>query len=103
MLDYLENNAICRSNAITEYFGEPTGKACGICNNCLAKKKKELSPAEFKAIEKILMPYLIVGTNVGDLLIKCNEFSSEKIWQALKFMETEQRIRINEQGIVINC
>ncbi len=103
MLNYLENNDVCRSNAITEYFGEPTDKACGICNNCLAKKKKELSPAEFKAIEKTITPYLIIGTNVGDLLIQCSEFSSEKIWQALKFMETEQRIRINEQGIVINC
>ena len=90
-------------NAITEYFGEPIGKACGICNNCLAKKKKALSPAEFTSIEKIITPYLIVGTNVGDLLMKCNEFSSEKIWQVLQFMETEQRIRINEQGFVINC
>lgn len=99
-LNYVQLKENCRSNAITRYFGEPTAKPCGICDNCLARKKKELSPAEFRAIEKKIFPMLAKGISVTDLIESCHPYPSEKIWVVLKFMESEQSIHIDEKGMV---
>lgn len=41
MIDYVQRSDHCRMQLIQEYFDEETFTACGICDVCLAKKKKE--------------------------------------------------------------
>ncbi|MDG1779141.1 MAG: RecQ family ATP-dependent DNA helicase [Flavobacteriaceae bacterium] len=35
VIDYIENNSICKSQQLLKYFGETQSKACGNCNVCL--------------------------------------------------------------------
>ncbi len=38
--NYVQHSTRCRTQLLQQYFGEQTDAACGICDNCLAKKKK---------------------------------------------------------------
>lgn len=41
MIDYVQRTDHCRMQLVQEYFDEETFLECGICDVCLAKKKKE--------------------------------------------------------------
>jgi len=46
VVSYVQQKSRCRTQLLQKYFGEPSDLDCGICDNCLAKKKKASSPAE---------------------------------------------------------
>ena len=41
VLAYVNNNSVCRSIQLLEYFGETTSQPCGICSVCQGEPKKE--------------------------------------------------------------
>lgn len=57
MLAYVENDKLCRTRQLLEYFGEKATKNCGICSVCLPpekKIKKETIKRIYEAIIKSL-------------------------------------------------
>ena len=40
MIDYLENNQICRTIQLLDYFGEESDSKCGVCDVCIQEKKQ---------------------------------------------------------------
>ena len=40
ILHYAENDVSCRSRMLLHYFGEDNPHNCGICDTCLAEKRK---------------------------------------------------------------
>lgn len=40
---YVKNQTLCRSNQISQYFGEQNDTTCGICDVCLSKKKDKIN------------------------------------------------------------
>ncbi|MDO1500348.1 RecQ family ATP-dependent DNA helicase [Winogradskyella maritima] len=38
VLHYIDNDTICRSLQLLQYFGDTSGKPCGICSVCVTKK-----------------------------------------------------------------
>lgn len=38
VINYIENNSVCKSKQLLTYFDEPNSKACGICNVCIKKE-----------------------------------------------------------------
>ena len=55
MLDYVENDLVCKSVQLLTYFGETNAKPCGICSVCCSNKKapsvKETMSLKNKVIE----------------------------------------------------
>ncbi|GIZ09461.1 ATP-dependent DNA helicase RecQ [Flavobacterium sp. UMI-01] len=45
VLHYIEENTVCKSQLIRNYFGEKTTEECGICSYCISKKRKK-EPSE---------------------------------------------------------
>lgn len=43
---YVQHSTRCRTQLLQQYFGEITDAECGICDNCLAKKKKPIPTPE---------------------------------------------------------
>lgn len=41
VVNYVSHDRRCRTQLLQSYFGENTDETCGICDNCLAKKKRD--------------------------------------------------------------
>ncbi len=86
----------CRSKFISNYFGDATKKSCGICDNCLNEKKKKLTSKEFATIEEKLK---ILGTSsiaLNSFIDSFKLLNKEKVWAALTFLQSEEKIVITE-------
>jgi ATP-dependent DNA helicase RecQ len=99
-LDYIQKEHGCRSYNITQYFGEATDKPCGICDNCLNKKKNKLSKNQFIEIETLIKSLWSNPFPVKQLLQDIDSHQESHIWEVLQFMIAEGLIKIDEQGLV---
>lgn len=101
MLQYTMLAKDCRSKFIAGYFGDAALSDCGICDNCLARKRKELSASEFKQIEAHIRLLLQDGNlTVPGLLQSLQQWSNEKIWTVLEFLQGEKLISIDEDNTI---
>ena len=57
MLDYANENSICRSRQLLYYFREEKSEDCGMCDVCLAKRKSN-GIIEDKELNKKLIAFL---------------------------------------------
>lgn len=101
MLDYVYTSSLCRSKVIGNYFGDSKMKSCGICDNCLNKKRKEISGAEFEQILSSIME-VINGKplTLPDLLSRMKGFPKEKTKEVIHFLQSEERIEVSDTGVI---
>ncbi|MCA6448980.1 MAG: RecQ family ATP-dependent DNA helicase [Chitinophagaceae bacterium] len=100
MIRYILLPEQCRSRYISTYFGDTKSKDCGNCDNCLTRKRKAISPEEFLQIEQGIKQNAQAGIAVTLLIKQLGQFSKEKIWAVLDFLQTEEIIHIDEQEII---
>ncbi len=100
MIRYINLTDECRSRYMANYFGDAAIKDCGVCDCCLVKKRKSLSAAEFSEIEKRIMELSLEKITVEQLLLSLKNVSKEKIWTVLDFLQAEQVLVIDEQGLI---
>jgi ATP-dependent DNA helicase RecQ len=101
LIDYLKDENTCRSKTIGNYFGDDAMKNCGVCDNCLRKKRAALLPAEFEKIEAhIINAVNTQQLNTVNLLKYLQHISKEKIWQVFEFMQAEHKLFVDEKGII---
>jgi len=90
-LRFIQNNSVCRSIQILNYFDEKSTKKCGICDVCLSEKK----PQKKDIISEILI-----------LLNEKGKLSSQEINHFLNFNEKDILIHlqklISKNKITIN-
>jgi len=78
MIHYMTNESLCRSNALLEYFGDTTGQDCGICDVCLAQKRKSLSDDEYAQISNQVIRLLGEGKkDLRQLILEMPGFREE--------------------------
>jgi ATP-dependent DNA helicase RecQ len=99
-IDYIQQDHCCRSNSITQYFGEATDQPCGICDNCLNKKKNKLSKNQFAEIESLIKSLWSHPFPVNQLMLDQDSSKEAQIWEVLQFMIAEGLIKIDEEGLV---
>ena len=75
VLTYVENDQVCRSEQLLQYFGEKDTKPCGICSVCEPSTTK----LDREGMKKIY--FAIVG------LLEEGEYSSREMTQKLPFPE----------------
>jgi ATP-dependent DNA helicase RecQ len=91
----------CRSSAIAGYFGEKTGQDCGICDNCVKKENEQLSPAEFEAIyQKLREGTRSQSLTAGALFDRFADIHSDHFRKVIDFMQAENKLIVDEEGIV---
>ncbi|MGI8952596.1 MAG: RecQ family ATP-dependent DNA helicase [Chitinophagaceae bacterium] len=101
MLKYLQLQKNCRSKFIAIYFGDNSAKDCGICDNCLQQKNRQLSAEEFKKIEQKIYDQIgMQSIPVKELLHCLKEIKKENTWKVLKYLQNERRIKIDEKDLV---
>jgi ATP-dependent DNA helicase RecQ len=77
MLNYVENDSVCKSMQLLAYFGEKDISPCGICSVC-SKSKKSKKPQDIKTIKNRIIELLENG-----------DCSSRQIISALNCSETD--------------
>jgi ATP-dependent DNA helicase RecQ len=93
---------VCRSHFISTYFGDPTAKDCGVCDNCLNTKSDKLSSEEFEAITAIINDQLAQKSiSASELLNRLGSVKKEKAWKVIEFMQAEKKIRLDEKGFLL--
>jgi ATP-dependent DNA helicase RecQ len=101
MLMYLESNSMCRSKYIADYFTADHNKECGICDNCLRRKKGNLSSTEFSSIERLI--FQKIGTaemSLQELLHQLKEYNSDHLWKVISHLQDEKIVFIDERNFI---
>jgi len=96
---YVEDATHCRSVLIGQYFGDEEIQPCGICDNCINKKKDDLSNVEFDQMHKTIINELrIHPLSINALAEQLKSFPKHKIKEAVRFLQSEEKIFANEAG-----
>ena len=101
MLLYVKEEMQCRSRIIGSYFGDNKINKCGVCDNCLRQKSIELSKEEFDALHHRILNLVKFESMQGrDLLLKLGSVKKEKAWKVIEFLQSENKIEMDESGMV---
>lgn len=91
----------CRSKVIGNYFGDLQLKACGICDNCLTKKRSGISRVEFTELEAKILVELEKPVHPKILMQTLESYSKSSTEIVIDFLTAEQLIEINGEGMLI--
>lgn len=82
VLDYINNDQLCKSIQLLTYFGEKDVQPCGICSVCISAKAK--SKTDFKTVKNKIIECLEFGDKNSKTLFKTLPFTEEDINNTLK-------------------
>lgn len=99
MINYAQLNKTCRSAYISRYFGDKQAKNCGVCDNCINKKKQSLTPKNFEHISAEIMT-VIKDNNLSttELEMHFKKFDKTYLWQCIDFLIAEKKIILSKDG-----
>jgi ATP-dependent DNA helicase RecQ len=100
MIDWMETKQ-CRSRFIGNYFGDSNMKDCGICDNCLERRKQTaLSKEAFDNIEQQIMHQAQTGHNAKTIVQSITGYPKTQIWQVLDVLVQEEKLTYNSEGTI---
>ncbi|WP_397362452.1 ATP-dependent DNA helicase RecQ [Olleya sp. R77988] len=94
VLDYVNNDQICKSKQLLTYFGEQDIENCGICSVCILAKAKPKT--DFKAIKNNIIKVLEIGNKNSKELFKQLDYNEEDINNTLKVLLEDNVIDITK-------
>lgn len=93
---YIQNDDICRTAWMMNYFNEKNGYKCGICDICINQKKDDGTRTRIK---KAIDFYLQEPIDMDDLLGEFNPTEHEWIKSYLQELSLNEHIEIRNQFI----
>lgn len=101
LIRFATKPSACRSIFIGNYFGDIDKEPCGICDYCLCARKYKIDAATFASIEKKL--FVLISTTptpINPIFEALGKENKEVIWEVLQFLESENRLILNEDGTI---
>ena len=90
---------LCRSAFTAHYFSDEAAQDCGVCDNCLQKKRSGLSAEEFNQIAARLLSALDTNSyTASELAVHFKTIRPEKFWDVLRFLQAENKVHTTVQG-----
>lgn len=103
MVHFATNKTQCRSKLIASYFSDFKISRCGICDNCLRNKETMITSEEFNAISaRVKKESSLTPISTTDLLRKLSDFRENKVWKVLNFLQEENSVSVNDNGLIKN-
>lgn len=99
ILEYIHETVNCRSKIIGNYFGDHKISECGICDNCLRKRKTLVSQDLFEKITVLLSTYTR-PVIVDELFETLRDYNKEHIWTVIDFLVDEGKIHLTSDGSI---
>ena len=97
VLDYAQEENICRSRLLLSYFGEKNTESCEVCDICLKNKETKLGNDDFESIRSLVLSLLSVESLSIHELIKRTNLQESKVLQVVRFMRETGGIEENNQ------
>ena len=91
VIDYIENNSICKSQQLLTYFGEPQSKACGTCNVCLQNNTQPNINFQKENVDLVLKTLKTQPLNSRELASNLS-LSSNEIIAVLGYLLEQEKI-----------
>jgi len=96
VLDFVQNNTICRNKQLSYYFGEKLNEDCGICDVCQSKNEK--SPTKPKDLDKMILEVLSKQTLSSKEIVSKLQVNDKDIINMLRFLLDANMIILNSQN-----
>ena len=96
IINYAENDDICRSRQLLRYFGEKKSTDCGMCDVCINHNSRHLSHEEIGEIKHTIMQLLEDGQlhSISELLT----INADKnvLKEVVEYMVSEEEVFIRD-------
>ena len=103
MKNYTSSPGLCRSVVIGNYFGDKNIQPCGICDNCINRKKEEIKARDFREIhDSILEMIRVKPLTMPEILNGLMGVRQEKTKEVIHFMQSEDKIGISDEGKIFS-
>jgi ATP-dependent DNA helicase RecQ len=97
---YLNNETLCRSVLIANYFNDKDLGNCGVCDICIQNKNTPIDTHSFTALKSIIIESLQQNAlSLTALLNILNEWEKEKVIRVINYLEEEEIIEADKQLI----
>ena len=100
VMEYINENRICRSRMLISYFGEKGTSDCGCCDVCLAKNDSGLNNHTFNAIRYALQEALTDSPQEAKKLTENLPFPADKIITVIRYLADHDEHFSLEDGII---
>ena len=97
----MRNSGDCRSQLLANYFNASTNQRCRICDNCINLSQRDLTSDELEKVYDQISRMLGVGpVAANELVKKLRPIKESIVWQAIHFLQGEDKIAYDEEGIL---
>lgn len=100
MLSYAQSQAKCRSQFLSEYFGETDSFRCGKCDVCTARNELDMSKYEFDNILDKVKALLLKNPLPLETLIDSTGLNPDRVAKVIRFLQDSGKIAINNQNLL---
>lgn len=100
MLQYAQSQAKCRSQFLSEYFGQTDSYRCGKCDVCTARNELDMSKYEFDNILDKIKATLTKTPLPLENLIDSTGSNPDRVARVIRFLQDTGKIAINSQGLL---
>jgi ATP-dependent DNA helicase RecQ len=99
MTAYVQHLFRCRTALLLEYFGEIAEADCGVCDNCLKKKKNGILQEKPGLYRTKILDALASGSVAAEVLARTvNPTKEQEVLQAIRVMLDANEIQYDEAG-----
>lgn len=97
IIDYMNNDTVCKSIQLLSYFGETQAKPCGICSVCIGKKQSVSKETKYTLREAVLTAIDKTPLSSRELAkrLPCNE---QDLLVTLRYLLENEEISITDNN-----
>jgi len=93
VLNYIDNDSLCKQLQLLNYFGEVSNQACGTCSVCVADSEKTMV-LDSKTIQKDIVSKLTIEALNSRQLVEALPYKDNQIFEGLKLLLEYQIIEM---------
>ena len=99
VIDFVNNDEICRSVQLLRYFGENIKNTCGRCDVCSSRNRNDIDNKEYKIISDIIIGELKENSApIYEVINNIRTYKEEKIVETIRWMVDNNIIRQDDKG-----
>lgn len=104
MVSYTSNTVQCRTQQLLYYFGELNEHQCGVCDNCIDKKKHYQQDANFQAIRHEIITALgSEALDLNEITTQLKAYKKEEVVAGIRKMLDIEELEQDDFGKLKLC